>query len=159
MKLHCQALAQVGLQTWQECRVLSWESAFKIENKKERNADIPVDASMLSASTQLCLTLTISFPKTNKYLRLDDAPFAAAAARSTTSSFTVFLKYNFICCHNFSPYVYEGLRPLKAITVSPHHTALSSSQTRHDRAINTPSHPIEHTIQKRGRKHHGCSEM
>lgn len=100
---------------------------------------------MLSASTQLCLTLIISFPKTN--LRLNDALFTAAA-RSTTFSLTVFLKYNFICCHNFSPYVYEGLRPLKAITVSPHHTALSSSQTRHDRAINTPSHPIEHTIQK-----------
>lgn len=48
----------------------------------------------------------------------------------------------------FSPYVCEGPSPLKAITISPHHAVPSSSQTRHDRHINTPSHPIEHSIQK-----------
>lgn len=47
----------------------------------------------------------------------------------------------------FSLCVCKGPSPLKVITVSPHHAALSS-QTRRDRRINTPSHPIEHSIQK-----------
>lgn len=49
----------------------------------------------------------------------------------------------------FSPYVWEGLSPLKAITISPHHAAPSSSQTRHDRHINTPLHPTEHSIEEK----------
>ena len=38
--------------------------------------------------------------------------------------------------------------PSKAITVSPHHAAPSSSQTQLDRHINTPSHPIERSDQR-----------
>lgn len=44
----------------------------------------------------------------------------------------------------------KGPSPLKAITVSPHHAAPSSSQTQHDRHINTPLHPIEHSDRKEG---------
>lgn len=106
-----------------------------------------MDASLPSVSTLLCFTLTTSFPKLNKYLRLDGALFTAAAS-STVSSLAVLLRGNFMCCHNFSLYICEGLRPLKAITASPHHVAPCSSQTRHDRAINTPSHPIEPGIQQ-----------
>lgn len=144
MKLYCHTFGSGWASDLAREWLLSWESVlFELKTK---NADIPMDASLLSVSTQLCLTPT-SLPKLNKYLRLDGALFTTAAW-ATVSSLTVLLQCNFMCCHNFSLYVCEGLRPLKAITVSPHHVAPSSTQTRHDRAINTPSHPIEHSIQK-----------
>lgn len=42
----------------------------------------------------------------------------------------------------------KAKNPWKAITVSPHHAAPTSPQIRHDRHINTPSHPIEHSVQR-----------
>lgn len=152
VKLYCHALAEVGLRAWHKrdsCSdslvwVIWWPGEIETHKGGHLQSPTPHPSSVSQPSNLWNWQWAGSQINSPVSLVLLTSP-QPNPLRQASLCF-----YSKLLCTlvTFSLYACEGPSPLKAITISPHHAVPSSSQTRHDRHINTPSHPIEHSVQK-----------